>query len=64
MFDEYFIDTKKIDIGTSFSEFIYQIHKYAPKEEFAKKYIKDAECFLQQVRTFRENETAVNETIN
>ena len=64
LFDEYFIDTKKIDIGTSFSEFIYQIHKYAPKEEFAKKYIKDAECFLQQVRTFRENETAVNETIN
>ncbi|MFY9243240.1 MAG: HEPN domain-containing protein [Polaribacter sp.] len=64
LFDEHFINTKKIDLGTSFSEFIYQINKYAPKEEFAKKYIKDAEYFLQQVRDFRENETAIKETIN
>ncbi|WP_439129126.1 HEPN domain-containing protein [Polaribacter sp.] len=64
LFDAHFIDTKKLDIGTSFSDFIYQINKYAPKEEFAKKYIKDAEYFLQQVRAFRTQETATKTTVN
>ena len=62
LFDEYFIDNNKIDLGSSFSDLIYQINKYAPKEEFAKKYIKDSEEFLQKVREFRQNETTLTES--
>ena len=57
-FDEYYITSKKINLKGSFSDLIYQINKYAPKEEFAKKYIKDAEVFLEKVRIFREESVA------
>ncbi|WP_439131901.1 HEPN domain-containing protein [Polaribacter sp.] len=60
-FDENFINTNKIDLETSFSDIVYQINKYAPKQEFAKKYIKDAEQFLEKVRAFRIKETALKE---
>ena len=53
-FDEYYITSNKISLEGSFADLIYQINKYAPKEEFAKKYIKDAEAFLEKVRLFRE----------
>ncbi|WP_339660125.1 HEPN domain-containing protein [uncultured Polaribacter sp.] len=58
-FDEEFISSGKIDLGTSFAELIYQINKFAPTAEFAEKYIKDAGRFLQKVRAFREVETSV-----
>ncbi|MGY8909842.1 MAG: HEPN domain-containing protein [Flavobacteriales bacterium] len=58
-FDEEFISTGKIDLGTSFAELIYQINKFAPTAEFAEKYINDAGSFLQKVRAFREVETSV-----
>lgn len=59
-FDEVFILSQKIDLGTTFANLIYQINKYAPSEEFAGKYILDANVFLQKVRTYRELETAVS----
>ena len=59
-FDEVFILSQKIDLGTTFANLIYQINKYAPSEEFAGKYIIDANVFLQKVRTYRELETAVS----
>ena len=58
-FDEFFITSQKIDLGSSFADLIYQINKYAPTKEFAEKYIKDAGRFLQKVRTYREAETSV-----
>lgn len=58
-FDEEFISSGKIDIGTSFAALIYQINKFEPTAEFAEKYINDAVRFLQKVRTFREIETSV-----
>ncbi|MDO6598640.1 HEPN domain-containing protein [Tenacibaculum sp. 1_MG-2023] len=59
-FDTYFISSKKIELETSFSDLIYQIKNAAPTEEFAKKYIADANVFLEKVRTFRNAETSVS----
>jgi len=58
-FDELFIASNKIDLGTSFADLIYQINKFAPTVEFAEKYINDANQFLEKVRAYREAETAV-----
>ena len=52
-FDEEFISNGKIDLGVSFSEFIYQIKKQAPSKEFAFEYIANAEKFLEKVKAFR-----------
>ena len=52
-FDEYFIATKKIDLGVTFAELIYQIKAYAPSEDFAKRYIQNAMVFLDEVKAFR-----------
>ena len=57
-FDEVFVTSKKIDIGISFSELIYQINKYAPSKEFAEIYIKNSTKFLQKVRAYRTAETS------
>ena len=56
-FDEFFIESGRIELGTSFSELIYQINKFAPTEAFASKYIDNANQFLEKVRTFRAAET-------
>jgi len=58
-FDELFMETKRIDLGTSFSDIIYQIKVFPPTEDFASNYINAAERFLESVRTFRETEVAV-----
>jgi len=63
-FDEFYIASNKINLQGSFSDLIYQINKYAPKEEFAKKYIKDAEVFLEKVRILREESIAKAEVNN
>ncbi|MFK8058645.1 MAG: HEPN domain-containing protein, partial [Polaribacter sp.] len=57
-FDEFFITSKKIDLGSSFADLIYQIKKYAPTKEFTQKYINEARKFLQKVRVYRESEVA------
>ncbi|WP_142785279.1 HEPN domain-containing protein [Changchengzhania lutea] len=55
-FDEFFINNGTIDLGSSFSELIYQINKFPPTEAFASKYIDNANQFLEKVRAFREIE--------
>ncbi|WP_299679376.1 HEPN domain-containing protein [uncultured Dokdonia sp.] len=52
-FDELYVDTEKIPLGTSFSDLIYQIQEYAPSQEFATSYIKNAAQFLQKTRAYR-----------
>ncbi|KAB1068438.1 HEPN domain-containing protein [Tamlana haliotis] len=56
-FDALFVETEKINLGSTFSELIYQINKFAPTEDFAAKYIENANAFLTKVRAFRESET-------
>ncbi|MBP0903070.1 HEPN domain-containing protein [Mariniflexile gromovii] len=56
-FDELFVESGKLDLGTSFSDLIYQINKNAPTEAFAAEYIKSANQFLEKVRAFRETDT-------
>ena len=53
-FDEFFVEGGEIDLGTSFSELIYQINKFAPTADFAAKYIGNANHFLDKVRAYRE----------
>jgi sulfite reductase (ferredoxin) len=52
-FDELFVDTKKVELGTSFSDIIYQIKVHAPTKDFAASYIESAETFLEVVRGYR-----------
>ncbi len=59
-FDEEFISNGKIDLGVSFSEFIYQIKEQAPSKEFAYNYIANAEKFLEKVKAFRTLEMTPN----
>ena len=59
-FDELFVDTKRIDLGISFSDIIYQIKVHAPTEDFATSYITSANQFLEAVKAFRETQLLVN----
>tara|TARA_R110002049_G_scaffold308754_1_gene513907 strand:+ start:48554 stop:50659 length:2106 start_codon:yes stop_codon:yes gene_type:complete len=59
-FDELFIESGKIDLGTPFSELIYQINKNAPTQDFAAKYIENSNQFLSKVRAFREEENKLD----
>ena len=60
-FDEFFVASGKLDLGTSFSELIYQINKFAPTEAFASKYIDNANQFLEKVRYYRQAETKLGQ---
>jgi len=53
-FDEIFVESGKIDLGTSFPELIYQINKNAPTKDFAASYIEGSDKFLEAVRAYRE----------
>ncbi len=55
-FEEIFVESGKIDLGTSFSELIYQINQNAPTKDFALNYISSSDKFLAAVRAFREEE--------
>ncbi len=57
-FDELFVENKKVELGTSFSDLIYQIKVYPPTEDFAVNYINSAEEFLTIVRAFRSADVA------
>ncbi|MDO7173025.1 HEPN domain-containing protein [Mariniflexile sp. AS56] len=56
-FDELFVESGKLNLGTSFSDLIYQINKNAPTEAFAAEYINSANQFLEKVRAFRAADT-------
>jgi sulfite reductase (ferredoxin) len=57
-FDEVFVETKKIQLPSDFSTFIYQIKENAPEETFAKKYLNDAIWFVDQLKIYRKEELA------
>ena len=58
-FDEGFVETQRINLGTSFSDIIYQIKVFPPTEDFAINYIKASEQFLESVKAFREEQIAI-----
>ena len=53
-FDEFFVESDRIVLGTSFSDLIYQINKFPPTKDFATKYIENSNQFLNKVRAYRE----------
>ena len=55
-FDEVFVSTNLISLGTTFAELIYQINKNEPSESFAKNYINTANEFLTTVKEFRKDD--------
>ncbi|MCF6347287.1 MAG: HEPN domain-containing protein [Flavobacteriaceae bacterium] len=55
-FDEVFVSSKKIVLGTPFSELIYQIKVHTPTREFAVNYITSATRFLDKVKVYRKND--------
>lgn len=59
-FDDTFVSSGKLDLGVPFSEMIYQIKEYAPTEDFASKYIENANHFLNKVKAFRTKEQESN----
>jgi len=54
-----FTSNGKLDLGTTFSELVYQIREFNPTKEFASVYIENANQFLEKVKAFRsvENKT-------
>lgn len=57
-FDEFFVSTNKIDLGTSFERFLLQLNQNAPTEAFAKSYLEDAKAFLEKGEAYRKLELA------
>jgi sulfite reductase (ferredoxin) len=55
-FDERFVDSGKIELSTSFKDFVYQMNAHEPTEAFANKYLKDSHLFLKRVDAFRTKE--------
>jgi len=56
LFDEFFIATGKIELSTSFKEFAYQLNENEPTEDFANKFLNDAQLFLNSVDAYRTEE--------
>ena len=55
-FDEVFVSTNSISLGSTFEALIYQINTNEPSESFAKNYINTANEFLTTVKKFRKND--------
>ena len=55
-FDELFVETGKITLATTFKEFAYQLNQHEPSEDFASKYLEDAQLFLNRVDAYRTKE--------
>lgn len=58
LFDEIFIETNKIQLPTNgrFSDFIYEINKNEPNQEFATTYINQTKAFFNTIDVFRTRE--------
>ncbi|MCM4157175.1 HEPN domain-containing protein [Gramella sp. AN32] len=55
-FDELFVETGKIELATTFKEFVYQLNENEPSQAFANKYLEDAHLFLKRADAFRTKE--------
>ncbi|APU68831.1 HEPN domain-containing protein [Christiangramia flava] len=55
-FDESYVETGKIELSTSFKDFVYQMKENEPTKAFAEKYIEDASLFLKRADAYRTRE--------
>ncbi|UCS94733.1 HEPN domain-containing protein [Echinicola marina] len=55
-FDEIFVSTGKIDLGSSFADVVYELQKNEPTEEFAKAYYAKAEKVYHIIGDYRAKE--------
>ncbi|MBB6002223.1 nitrite reductase [Arcicella rosea] len=57
-FDEHFVATGEISLsGKTFKELVLQINQNEPSQEFATKYVEDAEAFLALAKAYRDQLT-------
>ncbi|ERM80906.1 hypothetical protein P872_11040 [Rhodonellum psychrophilum GCM71 = DSM 17998] len=59
LFDESFVQTGKIDLGSDFSSLVFQIKENEPTEEFANTYYTQAQEVFENLIKFREKEVAL-----
>jgi sulfite reductase (ferredoxin) len=58
LFDTVFVETKKIQLTTTFKELVYQIKENEPSEAFAKQYLEQARAFFATIEEYREKDLA------
>ncbi len=58
LFDTVFVETKKIQLTTTFKELVYQIKDNEPSEAFAKHYLEQATAFFATIEEYREKDVA------
>ena len=58
-FDQHFVESKLIELPSSFRELVLQINQNEPSKEFAESYFSQAQSFLNQVKSYREKSISV-----
>ena len=58
LFDTVFIESKKIELDSSFKDLVYQIKANEPSAEFAQKYIQEAVAFFDKIEKYRAKDLA------
>ncbi|WP_348824341.1 nitrite reductase [Flavobacterium aestuarii] len=58
LFDTVFVETKKIELATTFRELVYQINAVSPSEAFAKQYIQEGIAFFDIIEKYRAKDLA------
>jgi sulfite reductase (ferredoxin) len=56
LFDEHFVQTRKINLESSFADMVYRINQNDPSEDFARAYAKQALEVFQILKSYREEE--------
>lgn len=55
-FDELFVNTEKIELGSSFNDLVYQINKNKPSKAFARTYAEQSLAFFEIIEAYRTKE--------
>ncbi|RTZ04507.1 HEPN domain-containing protein [Flavobacterium sp. GSP6] len=58
LFDTVFIESKKIELDSSFKDLVYQIKANEPSAEFAQKYIQQGVAFFDKIEKYRAKDLA------
>lgn len=58
-FNNLFVESGRFPITGSFEDLVLQLNKYEPSEEFAVRYIKEADHFLREAKNYRQKELQV-----
>ena len=58
LFDTVFVETIKIELGSTFKDLVYQINKKEPSEAFANKFIQEGVAFFENIENYRAKDIA------